>query len=230
MKIVEFNTVVSKPLGLIAFDIKNAQNGMAPAFVYGEWVLMNVPKVAQEALPESYNLDSGLLYASFLTIGHKHTVYENVCFLNERTRMECIDRNTFVDKCHAYGIDTSALLETIKEREGVEKNSYLSELFDTLNVTDSFDKAILAAIVVSTISENRLAMDVDREELIQSVIGNDVSRCEFDVCYLATTWINDLTDSFCSHIHFKQRVQFFPDIIWPYLRRKSPMKGVKLMP
>lgn len=107
---------------------------------------------------------------------------------------------------------------------------YLDELIKELGITEEIDKAVLAAIVVTTIKDNKLARDVGTEDLKHAVIDGVVSEYMFDVCNLAASWCNDLTDLFCKRIGYKEPRKFFSNTIWPYLRRKTPMDGVQLMP
>lgn len=107
---------------------------------------------------------------------------------------------------------------------------YLKGLIEELNITEEIDKAVLAAIVVTTINSNNLCDGVDQDDLINSVIDGVTSRYMFDICNLAACWCNDLTVLFCKKINYQDEwYKFFPNVVWKLLREKSPMEGVKLM-
>lgn len=107
--------------------------------------------------------------------------------------------------------------------------TFLKELFDTLNVTDHFDKVALAAIVYRTYLDNRCGVTGDNREALRDVLIKDVcDPYEFEMLYLATSWTNDMVLLLCDHVGYQIPTAFFDYIIWPFMRRHEPLPGIRL--
>lgn len=225
MKTVPFNAVAYEKQCLMAIRTSTLRDQEATVFVSGEWCKMRLPDRVIDLV--SVYADQDQLYAYVICYSKTGTYSnrEELHYFKDIMRVIAINRDQFLSECKNSGISTADFGATAD----CDEVPYLQELFEYLNVRDRFSKIVLSAIIVNAIIENRLAKNVDRDDLIKAVAGKDVPRYEFDVCYLASDWAADLAHLLCKNIGYGNYNRFYIDVIFPYLRKKSPMEGVELL-
>lgn len=104
---------------------------------------------------------------------------------------------------------------------------YLDNLYKKLNITNSFDKSVLAAMVFDTLLVNPCGVNHKNEKEVKNILIEGIPEYQFEIFRLACYWGNDLSYLLLNHLGLNDSCEsIYEGYIWPYLRENKIMDGV----